>query len=400
MRARIVIGIIVLLTAALGFAQTSARYAGDRDQFTMVLMRAATEPQPFLGTDGMMHLVYEVEVTGAQPLAVHIDSFEVLDAATGRVLWSTSGTDVKEWFQLIDRTRTDALVGAQAGEFWLDVRLKPGAVPKRLLHRITTTSKEKGSTTAKPVADKPERKTLTAAPAEVSQRPMLVLGPPLEGKGWIAMNGCCADPGHRRAGIPLNGSFFVAQGLAIDWMQRNAGGYVAVGDPNKNEDYVCYGKPVIAVADATVASVLDGLPDRVPGMLPPDTTAQNITGNHVILELGKGVYVFYAHLKPGSVKVKVGERVKRGQVLALLGNSGNTTAPHLHFHVMDALSPLGANKVPYVIDKFTLAGVVEPFEPAPNQNPMGMRIPVNAVGAGARERELPMNNDVVDFPEK
>ena len=73
----------------------------------------------------------------------------------------------------------------------------------------------------------------------------------------------------------------------------------------------------------------------------PDLTLKDAGGNHVIVDIGGGRYAFYAYLKPGSVEVKEGDHVGSGQVLARLGNSGNTTFPHLHFHVMDAPLALG-----------------------------------------------------------
>jgi murein DD-endopeptidase MepM/ murein hydrolase activator NlpD len=68
-----------------------------------------------------------------------------------------------------------------------------------------------------------------------------------------------------------------------------------------------------------------------------------------VLDLGGGTYAFYAHLQPGSLRVKNGDRVTRGRVLGLLGNSGNSTEPHLHFHVSDGMSPLGSEGLPYTI---------------------------------------------------
>lgn len=81
-------------------------------------------------------------------------------------------------------------------------------------------------------------------------------------------------------------------------------------------------------------------------------------GNHVVLDLGGGRYAFYAHLRKGSVAVHPGDRVRRGQVLAKVGNTGNTSAPHLHFHLMDGPSVLGSEGIPYVIDRFALAGKI------------------------------------------
>ena len=77
-------------------------------------------------------------------------------------------------------------------------------------------------------------------------------------------------------------------------------------------------------------------------------------GNYLILDLGGGNYCLYAHLQPGSLRVKAGDRVKRGQTLALLGNSGNSTEPHLHFQVMNGTSLLDPEGVPYLIDSFEL----------------------------------------------
>ncbi len=102
-----------------------------------------------------------------------------------------------------------------------------------------------------------------------------------------------------------------------------------------------------------------------------------MAGNFVELDVGSGHYCLYAHLQPGSLKVKAGDHVKRGQVLGLLGNSGNSTEPHLHFHVTDGPSPLGSEGVPYVIDAFELQN---------GQNP------------GKRQNALPMQNMLVRFP--
>src|SRR4029079_7984120 len=100
----------------------------------------------------------------------------------------------------------------------------------------------------------------------------------------------------------------------------------------------------------------DGLKEQVPGKLPADATIHMAAGHHVVVDIGAGGFAFYAHMQPGSVRVKVGDKVKPGQVLGLLGNSGNTNTPHLHFHVMDGPSPLLSNGLPYVFTSFTWHG--------------------------------------------
>src|SRR3546814_12133074 len=70
------------------------------------------------------------------------------------------------------------------------------------------------------------------------------------------------------------------------------------------------------------------------------------SGNYLALDLGDGRHAFYEHLEPGSIRVAPGQRVRRGEVIAALGFTGDTTGPHLHFHVADGTSPLGSRGVP------------------------------------------------------
>jgi murein DD-endopeptidase MepM/ murein hydrolase activator NlpD len=130
------------------------------------------------------------------------------------------------------------------------------------------------------------------------------------------------------------------------------------GDSLDNRNYYAYGAEALAVADGVVTEILDGLPQNVPGAnsraIP--ITLENLGGNHVVVDLGEGHYAFYAHLQPGSLRVKLGERVRRGEVLGLVGNTGNSTEPHLHFHISNATSPLGAEGLPYALSSFEVLG--------------------------------------------
>jgi murein DD-endopeptidase MepM/ murein hydrolase activator NlpD len=118
----------------------------------------------------------------------------------------------------------------------------------------------------------------------------------------------------------------------------------------------------------------------------------------VIIALGHGRFAFYAHLKPGSIRVKPGARVTRGQILGQLGNSGTSSGPHLHFQVMDRPSPLASDGLPYEFDRFKFTGRIPPLddvlEAAINA---GKSIPVDRAGAGPRGGDLPLGRDVVGF---
>jgi murein DD-endopeptidase MepM/ murein hydrolase activator NlpD len=118
-----------------------------------------------------------------------------------------------------------------------------------------------------------------------------------------------------------------------------------------------------------------------------------IGGNYVIEDIGHGAYAFYAHLKPGSLKVNVGASVKRGQVMASLGNTGNSSEPHLHFHVIDKPFPLAGRGIPYAFDQFSIV----PGQ-AKEQDDLSF-----AFGTGqpaAVSNSLVLENTVIDFPQK
>ncbi len=101
------------------------------------------------------------------------------------------------------------------------------------------------------------------------------------------------------------------------------------GDGTQNEDYYCFGKSVVAPGAGTVVEAVDGVQDQPPGQLNPDAPL----GNHVIIDHGNGEVSFLAHLKKGSVAVEAGQEVAAGDVLGACGNSGNSSEPHLHYHL-------------------------------------------------------------------
>jgi murein DD-endopeptidase MepM/ murein hydrolase activator NlpD len=197
--------------------------------------------------------------------------------------------------------------------------------------------------------------TLEAGEVPGVETPAITIGPPLRGDGWVAINGPGRESGHRRALVATNGRARIAQRFGIDWVQRNESGSTYTGDPKDNKSYRCYGTDILAVADATVAATKDGIPENVPGLTSRAVpiTSETVGGNYVILDLGGGKFAFYAHIQPGTLRVKTGNRVTRGQVLGLVGNSGNSTEPHLHFHVSDGPLPLGSEGLPYAITGMT-----------------------------------------------
>ncbi|TKI59198.1 M23 family metallopeptidase [Brevibacillus antibioticus] len=122
-----------------------------------------------------------------------------------------------------------------------------------------------------------------------------------------------------------------SQRYAYDLIQVKDG-FSYKGDPAKNESYFAFGQEILAPQAGTVVHVVNDIKDNVPvGAM----NAQQPAGNVVILDHGNGEFSYFAHLKEGSAKVKVGDRVEKGDLLGLCGNSGNSSEAHLHYQVSD-----------------------------------------------------------------
>ena len=142
-------------------------------------------------------------------------------------------------------------------------------------------------------------------------------------------------------------------------------------------------------ADATVVEVKDGIPENTPGEASHavEITLETVAGNHVNLDLGGGVFAMYAHFQPGSIRVKVGDKVSCGQALGLVGNSGNSSEPHLYFQLMDRNSPLDSEGLPYKM-VFQLTG-----------HSSGLAHPTidHLPSPRTEQGEMPLENEIVDF---
>jgi hypothetical protein len=119
---------------------------------------------------------------------------------------------------------------------------------------------------------------------------------------------------------------------AVDFVRLDEEGRGHDGDPKREKSWYGFGEPVLAPADGTVVSVGDVHPDEPVGNL----GQKPAYGNHVLLDIGGGRYAVLAHLKQGSSRVSEGERVRVGQPIAAVGDSGDSLVPHLHFHVQDS----------------------------------------------------------------
>jgi murein DD-endopeptidase MepM/ murein hydrolase activator NlpD len=121
------------------------------------------------------------------------------------------------------------------------------------------------------------------------------------------------------------------QKFAFDFLVKGPSGNTHKGEGKANEDYYAFGKEVLAPANGMVTDVINGVRDNKPGSMNP----YSAMGNTVVIEHRKDEVSVLSHFKLGSIAVKVGDKVKKGQVIGLCGNSGNSSEPHLHYHLQN-----------------------------------------------------------------
>ncbi len=368
-----------LIAPASGTAGVAAPH---RDQKTTpVISEVTTEPSWFKGMDGRFHLQYELLLTNAVPIEAQVKAIDILGNG-GRSVARLSGDELASRMGSQGEAPTTTMSPNSTVPVWIDLTLsKRRSVPRTVKHRLTITIPD-----GLPIGP---RITYTATSVAVSRRAARVLAPPLPGGRWVGVIGA-----HRRALAPINGRLRLGQRFAVDFAARlNRAGRTHRGSASKNSSYFNYGTPLLAVGAGKVVAAVDGYPDQIPNA-PVPVAGDALDGNFVIIKLDDGVYAGYAHIKPGSVRVRPGQRVTAGQVIGRLGNSGNTTGPHLHFQLMDRPSLLDANGLPFTIDRFRFKGVVPDLEALIEADRVGTPVQFNSSGAGTR-RDQGFDDDAV-----
>jgi hypothetical protein len=360
---------------------------------------------PVEGSDGRIHLAFVMQFTNPWSVPTTIRSVEVVDpsrnnqlSGTNRVLSIKSEDVTDEIRPLGSNSNGDKagyskkLAAGQSGVMYFDVTYaKSSDVPCSIALRVHSVQPE-----SKPMPES----TLLSPPLKLSSQSPILIAPPFKGDGWVNANGCCLEVGpHRFVLNAMNGTLDPSEGFAIDWIKVNREGKAFRTDGKKSEDWLCYGVDVLAVAPGTVVETMRDLPNEPPGVAPTSLKISEIAGNHVVLDLGNGRYAMYAHLAPHSVTVHVGDRVKVGDKLGLLGNSGNTTGPHLHFQISDRPSTLNVTSLPFVFKSMMLEGRISlNLEEIEDYSIKGTILPIDKKLARRLSRVMPVSRDVVDFP--
>jgi hypothetical protein len=362
----------------------------DLERITPVMLSVQDAPVSFVGSDGRTHLVYELWLKNFTSGKVEIEKVEVLGDGevietldTGEITGRLQAAGVRQSSGTMDPS-TEALL-------FIHVVLPAGQVsPQKLTHRVQVRAE----------AGPPGKQEITETGGDVTidPRQAIVIGAPLRGERYISADSCCDASRHTRAALPVNGRVWIAQRYAVDWEQLDDAARIYRGPAAEVNSYTIYGKEVLAVADAKVASVTDGLPNQTPGQYPTNIPIEQADGNSVVLDLGTGHYALYAHLQPGQIRVHTGDSVKRGEILGLVGNSGNSVAPHLHFHVMSTPSPLAANGLPYEIDGYRVTATSPGTSAFDEAEAKGTPLAITAISPPRQVTNgLPLDQMVISF---
>ena len=266
-------------------------------------------------------------------------------------------------------------------------------IPNFIKHEIIVQTEDDPSTIQSIILD----------PIKLNKNQAIIISPPLKGHNWFASGADDDFVPHRRTIFILNGKIKIPERTAVDFLKYGPNGLYD-GDPLKNTSYYSYGRTIYSPCDGKIISLMNDISENIPTIpIKEPVTSKNIGGNYVLIKIDDEHYAFLAHMIPGSIKVKIGDEVKVGQKLGLLGNSGQSQLPHLHFHISNKpdrigiykeLSPINAQGIPWVFDKFVLNKYIPIGESI-----IGPILPENVeiISKKIVKNQILINENLVDF---
>ena len=328
-------------------------------------------------------LIYELHLTNFSSLPLRLDGLSIA-GDEGATLKSYAGDELASAIGLVGPAETDAriLPPGRRAVVYINAPIPAALPPQSISHSLTLGR----------IGDDGASFTLSAGAATPDTTPLPRLSPPLRGGPWVAVYDPGMERGHRRVFYATEGSATLPGRFAIDWMKIDANGKLSSGDADIPANYHGFGAEVLAVADGKVVALRDDVPDPATRSGRKKPSIADASGNYVMLDIGGGRIATYEHLKQGA-PVAVGDRVKAGEVVGFLGFTGQASAPHLHFHLADRASILGAEGQPYVISSLVTLGQYSSIEAFGREEQWPAANP-----AGTVRESFPPPNLVVRFP--
>lgn len=343
----------MVLACALALAVPGLAKAQNGLPLKLVMLHRPGGAIPLFTGDNKAHAAYELYVANFTPVTIDLESLTISGKnASGASDYSQtfSGAALRSMFSGIGQNTHEphppVLRSGEAGIIFVFLDFPDVAKsPVSLENQVAVTQPKKPGF----------HQVVTTDPIALNHAAPIVIGSPLRGTNWWTPNGPSNKCAHRRAVIAINNLVVIPERFAVDWIKLGPDGNSFHGNESKNASYYAYGASIHAVADGRVTAVQDGIPENVPQAKKMATpiNLKTIAGNYVIEDLGGGLYALYAHMIPDSLRVKAGQHVIKGQILGRLGNSGNSSEPHLHFQISTGELPLNGEGVPFEIDSFS-----------------------------------------------
>jgi murein DD-endopeptidase len=375
---------IVLVAAVATLGALAAVAAGAQAQLpspsaskSRLSMRVPVAPVVVV-TDSAPRLLYELHVENRGDVAVTLASVDVQGDSDKPAIKFDGDRLIRALDVPADRKAPLAIAASGRRVVYFDL----GEMgPARVLRHVVRATTSPAATAIE------ETVSVT-----VDDTPPVVLGAPLAGGPWAAVYHSDWERGHRRVFYTVDGITRLPGRYTIDFVRLDDAGGTKRGEGAGDvvADSLGYGVDVLAVNDATVAAVRDDMSEATRVSARVKHRQEDAAGNYVSLDLGSGRFAVYEHLKPHSIRVRPGQRVRRGDVIGQVGFTGDSTGPHLHLHVADAASPLAAEGRPFVFDRFEVLGRYADIAT------MG-KARWQPDGAGRRQNERPGSNAVIDF---
>jgi murein DD-endopeptidase len=310
----------------------------------------------FVPINGKLTTYYELYLTNFSRDSMIVGKVEIFDTSDSSVVASISNDDLATRYTVIGvpkKPGENILAPGSSSVIYLELALRKDKPPLQIGHRVSIEI----------LKDRNKRLlTVQSAFVQLPRKPPVILGSPLTGGAWAAVYDPSWQLGHRRVIYTVDGKARIPGRYAIDFIKLDSQGRWAKGDDNQIKNWYGYGANVLAVANGTIVAAQDDFPESATLSGQSSCPPAKAAGNYIGIDIGNNQIAFYEHLQPGSIRVKPGQIVKKGAVIAAVGFTGQTTGPHLHFHVADRNSPLGAEGIPFVFERFTVLGAYIDFE--------------------------------------
>ena len=337
----------VILPAFLSCSENTEIVAPSDE--TSVEMQVTFMPIEVKSTDGKVNLLYSVEASNFNKDGFALKDFQVYNVAGNSMICSISDTGK---YLLIHKPLLESLpddlyyypgMFNAAYRFSIGLVLDPSQVPQKIKHKLILIKDGK-------------EKIIEGSETAVSKGPIAVLSAPLRGERFVSANTTTfLDNHHPTYQLTYKAKTTVPERYCVDWNKIDETGSPFHGDQSVCENWHIYGQNVYAVSNGIVVSVKDGMPDQSPVGTITSLNMFNGDGNSVVIYFRDG-YCIYAHFKPNSIVVQLGQTINKGDLIGKVGNSGNSGAPHLHFGLHTDFPFYISEGLPYYIDSLEKIG--------------------------------------------